>query len=305
MRPDSYAATMAADESWTLLGGVDADRESARAFGDRHSCAWSVDLTALLGSGRPDVVVVATPDSSHFATAHAVLSDAACPDVLVIEKPVCRSREEVSELSRLSAQQSCLVVVNHSRRFDKRYQRLRSAIRANRFGPLIKARSLYYGGWRHNGIHVVDTLAFLFDGAPFWTGSLGSVASRFPDDPTFHLSGSFPGIAGVVEVEGVDESVYQLFECDLRFEGGRVRINDFDSSMNVREVVVNALGERVLEETGFVLGSAAQTNTAVLLEAVSGYVRHGSDLRLADVGLEAAALSMRSLWQGGAIGERN
>jgi predicted dehydrogenase len=305
LRPDSYAAAIAADDSWVLLGGVDARVDRAREFAERHNCAWSDDLHTVLAGKRPDVVVIATPDSSHFATAREVLVHGSCPRVLVIEKPICQHPEEILELVKLSSLRSCLVAVNHSRRLDRRYANIRSAIRAGRFGQLRKARVVYYGGWRHNGIHVVDTLGFIFDSAPVWTNSGGFVVSRFPDDPTFHLTGTFANLGGSIEVEGVDESDYQLFEFDLRFSGGRVQITDFGARIDVHEVLLNPLGERVLVDAPFDHRADGRTTTAVLLDAVNRYLRTGKDSRLVDVGLDAATQSMHSLWQGGSIGEQD
>ncbi len=49
-------------------------------------------------------------------------------------------------------------------------------------------------------------------------------------------------------ITAVDERYYQLFEFDLKFERGRVKIEDFGSRVRYEEVTINHMGERVLVE---------------------------------------------------------
>ena len=44
----------------------------------------------------------------------------------------------------------------------------------------------------------------------------------------------------------IDESIYQLFDLDLWFEHGRLRIENFGKRIIWETMIINALGERVL-----------------------------------------------------------
>ena len=49
---------------------------------------------------------------------------------------------------------------------------------------------IYYGGWKHNGIHVIDTLNFLFSDEIKWTKINNVLMSPYPKDPTIEISGN-------------------------------------------------------------------------------------------------------------------
>ena len=88
------------------------------------------------------------------------------PRALVVEKPVCTESDELAALSELAAPSGVAVAVDHSRRMDAPHQRLAVRLRQGEFGALIGGRWTYYGGWLHNGVHVVDTVRMLFGTEP-------------------------------------------------------------------------------------------------------------------------------------------
>ena len=105
-------------------------------------------------------------------------------------------------------------------------------------------------------------------------------------------------VAGsTVSVEGFDERYYQLFESDFRFQSGRVRLIDFGRTIAVEHVIVNGLGERVLEPVDW---SPLEGMVSPLYRTIEGLAAHLGGRGLFGslrVGLSEAALTMKIIWE--------
>ena len=80
---------------------------------DYHTIAFS-DYKHFLDADL-DLVVIATPSSSHFRIAKMVLEEG---KHCVVEKPIALSLKEVDYLIRLAHKKRVVLSVFHSRRFD-------------------------------------------------------------------------------------------------------------------------------------------------------------------------------------------
>ena len=118
--------------------------------------------SALLNK-RFDVISICTSDKSHFILAKEILTNINPPKVLFLEKPACRTRNEFHELKVLAKKANVLILVNHTRRFSQNFAKLRSLIQKKQFGELYQVNATYYGGWFHNGTHMVDTLNYMLN----------------------------------------------------------------------------------------------------------------------------------------------
>src|ERR1700724_4326134 len=162
-----------------------------------------------------------------------------------MEKPFCASPDALAPLeSFLPVRRHSAVVVNHVRRLDRRHQAVRDLIANHGLGAVVGVRWVYYGGWLHNGVHVVDTLRMLLGSEIEATATRPGCEDR-AGDPC--LDGDFRSDAwplARILVESHPESAFQLFEGEIRLQEGRVRLLDFGNQIMVDRARVNAIGER-------------------------------------------------------------
>ena len=196
--------------------------------------------SALLNQGF-DVISICTSDNSHFSLAKAILNSSNPTKVIFLEKPACKTRKEFQELKVLAQKSDVLILVNHTRRFSKKYNHLRSEIRNNKFGKLNRVNAIYYGGWFHNGTHIVDTLGYLLDDIIQFEKVQGRIPSSRNDDPSLELSGHLVRRSARVNFSAIDENLYQLFDIDLWFDGGRLRFENFGENLIWEKVSTNGL----------------------------------------------------------------
>jgi predicted dehydrogenase len=227
-KPASHAGAFAGVPGTVLAGGWDLDSDRRLAFAER----WSVPSefagpTELLKTLKPDVLVVATWPSSH-----ASLVELACSrevPVVVCEKPLTADLAEARRLVRRVAKTSTKVMVNHERRYARDYLRVRSLIREGTYGRLATvAAKLFMGRGRSpgevllwDGTHLIDILRFL-------TGE--EVGPLQTWGRTEDRGGSLTARLTLGDVEVFIETAsnrdHLVFELDLSFERGRVRIGN-------------------------------------------------------------------------------
>jgi len=126
----------------------------------------------LFSSAAPDAVIIATWTPSHNEIAiDAVKNGSRC---VVLEKPVSHSLKETRKLLEECKKNNAKLIVNHERRFDSRYRKVKTMIENGLLGEIrtINARILtgpYRGGGNplegggpllHDGTHLVDICRF-------------------------------------------------------------------------------------------------------------------------------------------------
>jgi predicted dehydrogenase len=292
----THAQAYTRDSRFALTAIAEPDDERRRRFQD----TWRVphayaSLTELLAGEQPRVVSVCSNTAQH-ASQIVELLRAGSAGVIFAEKPVCRTPEELQAL-RLAASPpgAPRVLVNHSRRFDPAHRRAAALIADGTLGEFVAGRGDYYGGWLHNGSHLIDTLRLLLGDV-----TVERVAPGAPgrlDDPCLEVRLRTTRGAGI-ELHGFDERHYQLFEIDLRFSAGRLLFRDFGEQIVVEERTTNAIGERFLAPRA---GSPWRGLETPLPTAVDAIARHltGDARALAPFGaeLEDSARTMGVLWQ--------
>lgn len=282
-----------------LSGVVDTSIERAKCFASLYKTNYYGKLEEALEVERPAVVSIATPDETHYEIACKAILSPHKPRVIFLEKPACLHAGEFKMMQDLAKQSDTLVLVNHSRRFCEIHDKIRNAIHAGLFGTVTRVNATYYGGWIHNGTHIVDTIVYLTGAGIEWSSIRGIVNSRFPDDACIELSGYLAESEVQVEIKAIDENLYQIFEFDLWLSRGRIRIEDFGESIKSYICVKNADGESVLHEQDAGFAKAVERTSmenaykeiadylAGQITPKSGFVHEAS---LANLGLTMSAL---------------
>lgn len=136
------------------------------------------DTAALLRDDEIDLVVVTTPNASHFELArHSLMAG----KHVVVEKPFTTTSRQAQELIELARRQNRLISVNQNRRWDGDFQTVRRLLDGKLLGRLVEFESYYDrfrnaprpGAWKERegegsgilydlGSHLIDQAKVLF-----------------------------------------------------------------------------------------------------------------------------------------------
>lgn len=226
-QPDSaevltHAHAYAEHGHFRLGGFVDTDaarlNSAVRIWGGKAYRS----VEEAFSDGPFDVVSVAVPTHYHFAVMKRLLKFG--PKVIFAEKPFVSDMAEYRALKGEKNFNRVAYCLNYRRRFVREIRALRDKIRSGGFGPLVCGTGYYGKGFFHNGTHLLDMLNFLigdFSGSSLFPG----VADHSQEDPSCSVLLAYPGGARIY-VHGVDSRLFTVFELDLLFQKGRVRISD-------------------------------------------------------------------------------
>jgi scyllo-inositol 2-dehydrogenase (NADP+) len=166
-------------------------------------------LDELLAIGAIRLVVIATPNQSHFPFAARCLE--AGRDV-VVDKPMTTTLDEAKELYEIADRRGLLLTVYHNRRFDADFQAIRSVLGSGELGRVVRFESFYDrfrpaskpGAWREkpepgSGVlfdlapHLIDHALTLFGTPAGIDADIRTEREGFQTDDAFDLFLHYPG----------------------------------------------------------------------------------------------------------------
>lgn len=220
------------------------------------------DYNKLLKSECPQLVIITTWTESHAEIAIASIESGA--KVVVLEKPVSGSLKLARKIADSANKKGCTVIVNHERRFDSRYIKVRDMLKKGEIGRILTVNArILTGGYRgqslpgegggpllHDGTHLVDILRFFFGDFKSVRGDFSrfSRESGFEDYATAWLQAD-SGINVFLEAGGGRK--YFLFEVDIWGTEGRIIIGNGYNRLYKNEVSQYYSGFRDLNEKEF------------------------------------------------------
>ncbi|MES2855406.1 MAG: Gfo/Idh/MocA family oxidoreductase [Bdellovibrionota bacterium] len=160
------------------------------------------------------------------------------PRALFLEKPVGRNSHEFDAIQKLVDQMDIPVLVNYSRRFSSEIQTLKKDIAAGRWGDPTNVVVNYEKGLLNNGSHALNLLCYFF-GNPTMLQAAGVVSDgrENSDDPTAGFKVWFKANSDFEShFVAHNSSHFSVFEIDIFFANGRVRLFDFGNSVQIFSV---------------------------------------------------------------------
>lgn len=294
--PFTHAHAIALDDRYILTAVVGANQSETDAFADRWDIAGRyTDLRAMLATVQPDLVVITTPDGSHAETIIEALKHAASPKVIICEKPVCIDANELAQIDAvLNENPGTTLLTNQSLRLAHSFTAVRDLIASGDLGEPMMARWVYYGGWMHNGVHLVDMLPLVFgQDATLISARHGHIDRE--DDPCidaiFHV-GSVP-----IHFESTPEYAYQLSEGEVRLSRGRIRMAEFCTEVYVDEPVQNDIGEIELKLKSKVTLPMQPTPMEHLYQLCGDFLVSGDNRVISLIGMDAIRPTMQHLFK--------
>jgi len=233
-KPCTHAGAIAGNRNCLLVGGCDLDPDRRKLFAERWNCeAVFASADELLRETRPDILHVATHPDSHYR--YVKTAAAFGIKVAVCEKPLADDLDAARKIAALHSSGAITVLTNHERRYSEDYRRARSRVAEGRYGRLLSISArLYFGRKRqllgqmiHDGTHLADIVSFLAGGTLKNTGVNGNL--RKAEGTAFIAAVCKPAEGGPpvrISIEVGAERDHIVFESDLSFEKGRIRIGN-------------------------------------------------------------------------------
>lgn len=179
----------------TVIQVADLSSERLEIVGKRYpSIVTTVCPDELLTNPSVDLVVIATPVSTHFELARKALENG---KHVLVEKPMATSSEHCRELIRLADEKGLLLVVDHTFIFTGAVRKLKELIDSEELGDILYVEStrINLGLFQHD-VNVV------WDLAPHDLSILSYILGRPPDEV------AAVGISHLRFGEGVEDVAY-------------------------------------------------------------------------------------------------
>lgn len=173
--------------------------EDARAFASNRGLRWHPDLSSAIRDGKPDGLIIATPNAMHVEHGLAGI-EAGLP--LLVEKPLATDMPGAERLVRAAEKAGVPLAVGHHRRHNPLVLKAKQFIDEGRLGRiisvhgffwLIKPDDYYEIAWRReagagpiliNLIHDIDLLRFLCGEITDVRAMRSSIVRNFPVEET-------------------------------------------------------------------------------------------------------------------------
>lgn len=210
--------------------------DSDSAKGMREAKKWRTNFAPtaeeLCTSYSPDIVVIATPDSTHADVLIDVLAHH--PRLVLLEKPVITDPSDIARIEEAVRAAGIPIIVNFRRRFDETVTLIAHDLIAGTYGATLSAHALYSKGVIHTGSHLFDLARLLF-GEMLTSTRLAEVYD-WEGEPTVSGFATFERCPQFSLMAG-DERAYSLFELTILTEKRRFRFRDEGLVLETEEVI--------------------------------------------------------------------
>lgn len=233
----THAGALSGNARVALVAGSSRDAGRRERFAERYArekVRTYADWREMLTREKPEIVSVATysPEHAPIVIAAAELGARA----IYCEKPIAQCVEDAQRMVDACARAGALLVINHNRRFNPNYRKLRDFVASGALGTLTSANLQWSSGRLGNvGTHFIDALMMLTGRQV--TAVMGTLDSAGKPDcrgTQFHD----PGGWGLLRLEGgliatLDAADYGRVPASLRLNGTLGRATTAGDDVNI------------------------------------------------------------------------
>lgn len=216
----------------------DIDQTLANKVAKKYNYGILLNLDGI-DSYNTDLVIIATPTASHYKYLKLFLHKNI--NTIICEKPVSNDIEELNDLSDIYKKSSSKIFVNYFRNFQASFLKLKEYISGIRNSEKLTNISIrYHRGFLNNCSHAFALLQYLID-YPFELANVKCsrpVFDEFKDDPTLSIFGVWNNIN--INVIGLSEIKFSIFEVELTFINQRIMIVDAGNKIEFYKAVPNS-----------------------------------------------------------------
>jgi scyllo-inositol 2-dehydrogenase (NADP+) len=172
-------------------------------------------IDAMLADSSLGLIVVTTPNDSHFEYARQALE---AGKNVVVDKPMCVSSAEIAQLMKLAAARSVMLAPFHSRRWDSDFLTLKKLLQDGPLGRLVHFES-NMDRWRP-----APTARMPWKNDPAQGGLLLDLGTHLADQP-LALFGNPEAVDAEIKRERDGEGANDCFTLRLRYPGMTVVVS--------------------------------------------------------------------------------
>ncbi len=209
----------------------DQDVELAKKIANKYGVDYIPDIVAINFS-EYDCVSICSPTSTHV---HFLkMAFLAKVKVIICEKPISIDENELNDISNLYLNSSSKVIVNYIRRFQPSFIDLKVLVEEMLLKEkLVNINITYQKGFLNNASHAFDLLQFLFNQNLVLKDVMvtNKEFDFFKNDPTLSLLANWNNVP--VNVTGLTNISFTIFELELFFNSRRIKITDSGKNITV------------------------------------------------------------------------
>ncbi len=190
-----------------------------------------LDLNEKINYKNYNIVCINTPTDTHFQYLKLCLESKV--PLIVCEKPISNSINELDEIKNLYDLGKSKIIVNYFRRFLSSYLHLKNKINSIK-KELKEIEVKYYKGFLNNCGHALDTIEFLTETnlTPTNIKVLKKEYDFFNNDPT--ITANFFSNNIEFNVQGIDLN-HKTFEIIFKFENQQIFLKDSGNKIEISQ----------------------------------------------------------------------
>lgn len=155
----THVRALSVHPAFELSGAVDSSEKQRHIFEQHYKRPGFSSLSESLQKIKPEVVVIATPTSTHLAVLNQVLGQCS-PKAILCEKPLAYEPEDSKKMVEACDKAGTKLFVNYMRRSDSGCVELKRRIESGEISSPIRGVACYSKGFLHNGSHLFNLLEF-------------------------------------------------------------------------------------------------------------------------------------------------
>lgn len=175
------------------------------------------NIREMLQSEKIDLVSICTPPRLHYYNIITLLKNGI--KAIICEKPMVENITQARKIYNLTKNK--ILFLNHQRRYDQNYQKLKKIITPNNFGRL-RSVTVYYPGQIYNILsHVIDIVRYLINLNPLKVSFVERNYNEKEKSATGYILFEKDIIVNIIST-GKRENL--IFELDFISDKSRIKI---------------------------------------------------------------------------------
>jgi predicted dehydrogenase len=283
--PYSHASALATIPNVEVVAICDMMLPARERFQELWGARWPGmrtydDAVAMIEQEEIDILAICTPDDKH-ADLFVLAANSGIPAILC-EKPIATTLADADRMIAATEANGTVVSIEHTRRWDPFYHRVRELIDAGTIGDVKTIVGTLQGERAmlfRNGTHIVDLICYYAGAAP--TQVSAHLEDGYDDFTEYrgdggHDPASEPGASAYIQFENGVRAFYNGTkgtpghnEWDIAGSKGRIRISPVVAELWTLD---DATGEMVLRPfpANMVMPGGIQRAYLELIEVLEG-----------------------------------
>lgn len=231
----THAHAFSTHPGFELIGFVDPNTNNAEVAAKKWKVNAFSNIDQALASYKDiDVFCITVPDHLHYNLLRQVAEYN--PKLVFTEKPLTDTLNQALIIQKLYKDLNIPILINFKRAFVPEIIEIIQKVKQNAFGELKSCFAFYNRGLKHNGSHMIDLFTRFTDCKSL---VLKQIIDSLDDYSKHDLSYSIVAetdMGASFILKSFDGVEYPIFELDLHYKFGRIRLFNTGEKIEVYRV---------------------------------------------------------------------